>query len=316
MSIGKFKPAYYTFCDDNVLYDSNYAGFFERQNDIHKRVKEDTPYLESLVLFEDIEVLLDESATEINFYSSDVTPMQKTPRKDIYRFNAVIGDAHYSNDAQKRTSWKVVALNGVISASADKDISNNTDIPQIDMNSTYKKKIIESDPLELYPRDIRMIASDQTPSFSDGTAIQLTPEDLVIYFDESNTEIFNENFDIEVFEVLTGSDSQGAPITKLQKLEFLSSNPQIVNGIMTRERATDNTNISPSAQMATTGNVEYYFDIFTDSSIDEETACRGALEFNKESYYIDLDFDCSTVETGEVFYDIYGNESGEPEVCQ
>ena len=34
LSKGKFKPTYYAFFDDSVLYDSNYAGHTEVQNDI------------------------------------------------------------------------------------------------------------------------------------------------------------------------------------------------------------------------------------------------------------------------------------------
>ena len=74
----------------------------------------------------------------------------------------------------------------------------------------------------------------------------------------------------------------------------------------------------PIARAADTGSVEYYFDILTDGQIDEEVACQGASIFNKESYYIDLDFQCSTaieLETGVRYYDIYGKVT-EPEICQ
>ena len=38
MSIGKFKPAFYAFFDDNVLYDKNYAtsSATEAQSDVDK----------------------------------------------------------------------------------------------------------------------------------------------------------------------------------------------------------------------------------------------------------------------------------------
>ena len=63
---GSFKPTYYAFFDDSILYDSDYAryadhedgdlsGSKEVQNNIHKRIKEETQYLESLVLFEDVD---------------------------------------------------------------------------------------------------------------------------------------------------------------------------------------------------------------------------------------------------------------------
>ena len=82
LSIGNFKPTYYTFLDDNVVYDSEYFGRTgEAQNDIHKRIKQETQYLESLVLFEETGKN-NLPATEMNFFQSDVTPQQKNTRID------------------------------------------------------------------------------------------------------------------------------------------------------------------------------------------------------------------------------------------
>ena len=55
LSTGKLKPAYYTFYDDGVIYDSKYVGFDEQQNSIHPRIKNSTSYLQSLLSFEEIE---------------------------------------------------------------------------------------------------------------------------------------------------------------------------------------------------------------------------------------------------------------------
>jgi len=33
LSTGRFKPVYYAFYDDNILYDSEHASFEEVQND-------------------------------------------------------------------------------------------------------------------------------------------------------------------------------------------------------------------------------------------------------------------------------------------
>ena len=68
-----------------------------------------------------------------------------------------------------------------------------------------------------------------------------------------------------------------------------------------------------------TSAVEYYFDIFTDDEVDRDLACRGANIFNKDSYYVDLDFECSPDDTCAddelVLYDIYGNAVGVPDIC-
>mgnify|MGYP001239804759 FL=1 len=40
LSRGKFKPMYYSFYDDEIIYDSAYAGFLEDQNEAEARIKE------------------------------------------------------------------------------------------------------------------------------------------------------------------------------------------------------------------------------------------------------------------------------------
>ena len=141
LSIGNFKPTYYTFLDDNVVYDSEYFGRTgEAQNDIHKRIKQETQYLESLVLFEETgkNNLPD---TEMNFFQSDVTPQQKNPRIDEFRFNSIIGDSFVAEDKQKVPSWKIVSLRSDITSSTPSDNLNKTQIPQINITASYLKKL-------------------------------------------------------------------------------------------------------------------------------------------------------------------------------
>tara|TARA_R110002074_G_scaffold248446_2_gene420393 strand:- start:708 stop:2081 length:1374 start_codon:yes stop_codon:yes gene_type:complete len=50
LSQGEFKPEYYAFYDDGILYDANYAGVSETQNEVKKRIKE-TPRLKTQYQF-------------------------------------------------------------------------------------------------------------------------------------------------------------------------------------------------------------------------------------------------------------------------
>ena len=40
LSKGKFKPIFYAFYDDDILYNSSYGGFEEEQKGTEKRIKE------------------------------------------------------------------------------------------------------------------------------------------------------------------------------------------------------------------------------------------------------------------------------------
>ena len=126
-------------------------------------------------------------------------------------------------------------------------------------------------------------------------------------FCNGNTIDNDENFDIEVFEI---DDSSGKQ--ELERKRFAKNNKRIDGGFITQEYLDNYNNLDTDF---TTDDVEYYFEIRKDQSADHKVACKGAEIFNKQSYYIDLDFDCYNEQTPENYYfDIYGPVT-EPEIC-
>jgi hypothetical protein len=309
LSIGNFKPTYYTFLDDNVVYDSEYFGRTgEAQNDIHKRIKQDTQYIESLVLFEELGKN-NISETELNFFPGDVTPVQKTTRIDEFKFNSIIGDSYVGTDSQKAPSWNLVSLRSDIASSTPIDQTNGAEVPQINITASYFKKIISQEEYANRAfntsdeRDIEAVTS----TFIDGNVIYLDMKDVLIYLEETNTELLNENFDVEIFEIQDGDSANGQ---KMIRKYFQNKNEQIVDGFMVAATEQD-----VQQENMTTDAVENYFYLFADREVEERTACKLADEFNKENYYIDLDFDCDLEIKEDLFFDIYGSET-EAEICQ
>ena len=297
LSVGTFKPVYYAFFDDNVLYDKQYAfaSATENQNDVDNRIKNETQYLESLVLFRDVEATQD-----------DTSLRSSVPAKDIFKLDMMIGDALLDGEANHAPAWKVVGLQGIIATSSAKDERNNTQIPQINIDANYRKRVVE-DTFNFDPSSVRVI-SRRSNAFIDGNIIEVAHNDPLYYIEELNTELLTKNFDVKVFEVLTSSIS-GAP-EKLQRKYFNREIPQVQDGFLVSE-----TKKEIAIEELTSGSVEYYFDVLLDDEIEQELACKGALAFNKQSYYVDLDFDCDKEEEESLFYDIYGVVT-EPEICQ
>ena len=489
LSIGKFKPAYYEFFDDNVIYDKRYAMYTgsiapapeksnvdlmlrENQNEVHKRIKEETVYLESLVLFEEIEnnigqldVYVDDDGTAVlGAYSTDETPTMNNPRIDIFKSNQGIGDAFLEGAPHTAPAWKLVSLQGNISASSVHDSVNLiSKIPQVNVDLKYMKEAnygtdssLSLPPnfntyTNINPENIADM-TNRTLAFIDGDSIEFKTDHGLIYLDEVNTTLLTENFDIEVFDrtvtppthpsasvtlnsqpavddyiilptsyqnfrdaewykyqfkasdtseaggtryVTIGSAttdktalqataealfnkielslagelggtagkdqsfhnvtydgdatisltlnnvgsiynfelqdygaakiiseatdgtitvdgwSGGAEISEtLEKKYFKEEIPQIVDGVMMHSNPQIKYN-----QTLTTDSVEYYLDIIVDNQILSETACKGASVFNKQSYYVDLDFNCESFDKESVeFIDIYGRVT-EPEIC-
>jgi len=330
LSIGTFKPVYYAFYDDNVTYDSRYmeGGIHEGQSNINKRIKIETPYLESQVLFRDVEDTLSSLDVDSGGFNSDRNPTLTMPASDIYTFESAIGDAMIdSENPQAVPAWRLLMMQGNISSSiyrgagkltpplglpaieqeAEKGILLNSQIPQINIDAYYTLKVTESE-IDLDPNSARNLVDTAGP-FVDGKYIKLEATDPLIYLEEINTQLLTENFDIEVFEIESGSFA-GVYDPTLHRKYFERQIPQIENGFMVMEAPLDN-----QVQSLTTASVEYYFDVLTDATVDQAIACQGLESFDKGSYYIDFDFDCEETTTTATFYDIYGSVT-EPEICQ
>jgi hypothetical protein len=310
LSIGRFKPAFYAFFDDNVLYDRKYTatGSTEGQNSIDNRIKDETQYLETYVHFKSIEANLSRNKDlSYSFYDTrtNTQTMTNVLPSERYTVDEAIGDAFLNGPAQNAPSWKILALSSYITSSAQSDPSNESLIPQVDIISEYKMKIVDyfvNDPgaVELSVRAVNGITQD----FIDGKAIQLVESDPVIYAEEANTELLTENFDVEVFEVLDGNSAG-----ELQKKYFKSTRSNIKNGFIVADKPVETLNLDQ-----TTENVGYFFDVLFDSKADRKTVCKAIDDFDKSSYYIDLDFMCDESGAENTFFDIYGTVL-EPEIC-
>ena len=378
LSNGTFKPVYYAFYDDNILYDKGYSTHGEgrpapgrspslfgtaSQNSIHGRIKEDTPYIESLTLFSNIDYRLQQATknpdattpgdttydpndpdavnpTDQWFFKGNMNPTLNEPDPSNYRFNSMIGDAALDGNTRYAPAWKIVALQGQFSCSSEIDFKNEIRIPQVNIDINYELKVVKRS-MDLDPKNVRHIM-DRVAGFSDGNMIQLVMDDPLIYGEELNTQLFNENFDVEVFKIMPGDygcsgslDNSGKCIPDaagnggiytgsyhdtFERKYFMREEEPIVDGFLKKNLNKSKEVIGIAGTVIppqpTTDLVSYYFNIVTDHDIDQETACKGAEVFNKSSYYIDLDFDCTPTEDDElVVIDIYGRVT-ESEICQ
>ena len=338
MSIGEYTPMYYAFFDDNIVYDNQYNNISESQNSINERIKDNTPYIGSLTLFEDIDSggqrLIRSSMTSVpdimrtdsavgrefrfkkqdNYFLSDVTPTKYAPRKDIFRYGSSIGDAMLeAKETDTAPAWKIIVLNGEITSNSPgfevpAHVTGN--IPQINIRVEYQKEIRnanyptrKSDQITIEdPRS----AINKTPTFSDNHFIHLVSQDPIVYVEEVNTELLAENYDVEVF-IVTGSTVENP--TRLERKYFENVDQQIVNGKMMMANPE-----KPYDGQLPESSVEYYFDFKKDKFADRNIVCRQLQNYNKTSYYIDLDIDCSGKPTEDTYFDIYGSQV-EPEIC-
>jgi len=310
LSKGTFKPVYYAFYDNNIIYDKKYtnSASAENQSIIHNRIKNDTQYIESLTLFRDLDETLNgfRGGTAGTYDQPREIDRASLPESDIFKIDGSISDVNSGAEIDRAPAWKVVSIQSRIVSTQNRDSANNSLIPQINIESTYVKRI-KNNTLDFDPTSFRRVG-DKTAVFSDGKVIQIEHQDPFYYVEELNTILLTENFEIEVYEILDVSGDNTPQ--QLNRKYFRRNSPQVQNGFLVSETPDRLSDTELSAD-----SVEYYFDVLTDRNSDRKIACRATTDFSKESYYIDLDFDCRDKRGDSLFYDIYGTVT-EPEICQ
>ena len=98
LSRGAFKPEFYRFFDDGVIYDRKYAGLPEPQNDIEDRIKTDLQ-LDTQYLVKGIETRFDAESEKINSgerevfleIKRDIDPIEKEKLLQFPLANCTLG---------------------------------------------------------------------------------------------------------------------------------------------------------------------------------------------------------------------------------
>ena len=307
LSKGKFKPVFYSFFDDNILYDGSKADVVELQNDVEKRIRE-TPTMHHQVSFSSLEKEFNNNYNKV--LSGEVTAtsedLQRTAEKH-YALPQPIGTGDINSDFSP--AWSVQFLNGAISGSvsylnlAEKSGGRNTQlVPQI------------SSELEIGMIDVveNGLGEEEFEEGLAGSSVVISSDDNELYIllkvAENNGLFQKKNFDIELFEIEEEIQG-GVTIETLKQLGFS----------MTQEAETEVSFVDEITPDADTTHVEYYFDLLVDDEINDEILCKFDPVNEKMGVFSDprtkLCQDVINKQKKKVF-DIYEDEADYPgEIC-
>ena len=305
---GKLKPVFYSFFDDNVIYDSEKTGLTELQNDTEERIIE-APVLHPQISFSSLEKNFNNSYNKILAGDLDVYEdgLQRDAEKH-YALPQPIGTSDVN--AEYAPSWSVNFLNGKLSGSVsylnliEKTSGANTQkIPQL--TSEVEVKV-----LELSQEDEEILEEYEDSLADSNIAIVSDEEDLFVLLkvSENNGLFQKKNFDIEIFEI-EEEIQNGKTIETLRPLKF--SKPA--------EVTTDTSFLDEVLPEDDVSVVDYYFDILVDEEINDEILCQFDPVNEKMGHFSDprtkLCQDVINKQKKKVF-DIYKDESDYPgEIC-
>lgn len=288
LSKGKFKPEFYAFFDDDVLYDSRYAGYEEPQNNAQERIKNETPSVgvqysysgrETKVKQINEYVRAGERTEEGRYKRLGARELQQTPEKH-YALSAPLGTI--SLDAEHAPAWSINVLKGEISSSVEfKEGDHQTvRIPQLGMeNIEYRTVVEKSQPPTT--EDEALVDDEQlsqneldlegfTRKFEDGSFLRIHQDSIVLEVEEINTFFENENFDIEVFEIEEEQELFNAGTREvLIPLYFRKKKPEVINNVLV-----DPEDLEFELPEMDPSYVEYFFDVFCDEEIDPDLLCK------------------------------------------
>lgn len=290
LSKGMLKPSYYSFHDETVLYDKQYAGIADStQNNIEPRIQEETPMLKVLA----------------NDFSIETARKEKLNIEEKKLYSKLFSLSTAPTQIQNAPSWNVVALkNNLLSASytTTSTTGQHFNIPQLFFSCSYKEEIrldkqylqavkdyglnafnddtitFELSPLGPLSLDgISTTTLEQksevdkkyntyitSKHFQDGTIYTIEEDEIIIDLTQENVGI-EEEYEIEVFKYEVDKDGNEIVVP----LDFImKENELIVDDLLVDvEEQFKLLNFDKN-------KVEYYFNLTTDEQIEQKLICN------------------------------------------
>ena len=259
VSQGKFKPVYYAFFDDDIIYDQRYASgsVLEIQKDIETRIFDNTPSLDAQYLFHSVDdlkmqdqVVRRDSPHPWSGFTDDVKEkLQQVPEK-YFTLTDPLGNSELATD--KAPSFTIELSKGEISSSfstlsgSDDKTYSIKNIPQINIKDIifyHTIKNIDDEPAE----GVYVFPGDQT-------YISVKQDYLSLRVVEENVPLSRENFDIEVY-ILDNSGNIDFPLYFKEDVGDLA----IQNGIL----------IDEAGAVTSAGDLAHYFES-TDADMEQD----------------------------------------------
>jgi hypothetical protein len=250
-SQGNFKPFYYALLDDCVMYDVAYSGQAEAQNDTDARIR-DYPTMEPQTAYDGVESSLSRRTNYQGNYDSGYAIAKTLGNSAVGSSCApAFGVSYYKSGLDDMTAYISGSYSNIL-------------IPQLYSNLQY---LIETEVSS--SGNGKFVSKSRV--FDDGTCLGVESDEILVGVDEKNVSFMSENFDIEVFRVENYTVG-GNLKENLIPLTFLKRKKQVLTENLELKDETED--ILEEELIATSDNVEYYFDVLVDSEIPSSEMCR------------------------------------------
>lgn len=207
---GNFKPDHYMFFDDDIIYDNEYTGLADAVNEAQDRI-DSVPRLDVQYLAKGIETSFDDESELISSGSQDLFQELKqygSVEESERMLSFPLGTMNVKTE--DAPSFNLISWNSKISNSSvsyNDKYRNGFKTPQIEMKLEHKvtKDTTVSNPVdgEVYDNEtFQLDFTEPEIEFLDGSKIIQETEPLLISLEEKNVKYSEENFEVEIFQVV------------------------------------------------------------------------------------------------------------------
>jgi len=328
LSLGVFKPTYYSFHDEDILYDAEYAGTIEPQNNIKKRIKDEVPRLKPQAVFKGVDAPIYEhpqvsvglqyfipgfGVGGYDYQQQYIGGIEQTELEKHYTFSLPLGNSSF--DTEYAPAWDIKFLYGSVASSVS-FLSTTAraylKIPQIDAVITYNSFVKDLDAPDKGTSKLRNPEYEELhdlPEYGDNTTYDFDEEFIILEINEHNVPYQKDNFEIEIFEIkdIMGPVTLGGAVGKIGEelisLSFVKPPSQTKDGLlMSFEEQALATEKDLQAQFLDLDDtyVEHFINVYVDKEIDPELICKVKPVVKQKGIFVDDPLDCTKELTDEI----------------
>ena len=283
LSKGKLNPVYYTFLDDNIIYNTEHAGIPDTGVTAKDRIIKETPYLRPQTNYKGVQSSIDSKATQLsdNFNDDNLIPER------MEKLQHIMGKAPISNTSTSEIS--ATFLLGELSSSSlvySGSGVSQVNIPQLEcpIENVLSVQFID----KVFDYDISTIKKP------DGSFVEMEAGELLVLLKDSEGFNTTDNFSIEVFEYQSKDSNVLIPM-KLEKQKSKIVDDILIDDSMEMILYEDNIYASE------------YFTIVFDGDINKGKICQGISSLKKQNILVDLKVDCEDIAKQGFEVDLYNS---------
>jgi len=279
LSRGMLKPAFYSFHDDDVLYDSTYGGVSENTNFAEVRIQDETAIHKPFYSFKTPTVNINYDLDQERFKEQRAQLSNKKP----YLTGIGLGNSTVSN--LYVPSWEVYNLSHFFTSSTSTYTNMNivsASIPQFDVEipiTFYKTNQEQID----NNTDLQTLAVLEQVTYDDDSILMFVNKPLMMKIIENNNDFDYDAFDIEIFKITKDIDNNDT----FEPLKFLKQQENY-DSISDLYVATNNALLQ--LEKLDSSYADYYFEVLTDKEINNQNVCRYILksESDQDNIFNDI----------------------------